>query len=396
MSSRVLSRCTAAVRRHRYLVPASCLGLVAGLVVAVTAASGPAAARAASPLAPRASVAKWDTPPNATCATVTVPVSLLPGAPKSYRIAGELCRPSGTAPSTVQILLSGATYDRYYWNPPGQPQYSYVRAATAAGYATLDIDPLGTGLSSKPLSALVTVPSTAYTVHQVIQAARSGALGTAAFTHVVLSSHSMGAAVAWNEIANYHDVDGLIAADNVHIPWLVGAVAGSLTLYPAMLDPKFLGKILDPGYLTTRPGTRAASFFYNGDPAVIAQDEKLKQIISATFLATYFLEDVNLDTARIHVPVLIAAGQHDSLMCAPLLGTNCSSASTLLSAEAPFYAPATCLQGYVLPGAGHDINLSSGASDFFDVTAHWLDRWIGTTGQKVSTQQCTGPVGPAS
>ncbi len=395
MNSRARTAGTNARRRHRYLFPASCLGLVAGLLVAVTAATAPAGARAGSPLSPRAAVAHWDTPPDATCAAVAVPVNLVAGTRKSYSIAGELCRPAGAAPSTLQILVAGATYDRYYWNPPGEPEHSYVRAATAAGYATLDIDPLGTGLSSKPLSALVTVPTSAYTVHQVVQAARSGALGTA-FTRVVLSSHSMGAALAWNEIANYQDVDGLIAADNVHIPWLIGAVSGALTLYPAMLDPKFFGKILDPGYLTTRPGTRAGSFFYHGDPAVVAEDETLKQTISATFLATYFLEDVDLDTSRIHVPVLIAAGQQDSLMCAPLLGTNCSSASTLLTAEAPFYAPATCLQSYVLPDAGHDINLAAGASSFFDVTNHWLDRWVGTTGQKVSTHTCTGPVGPAS
>jgi pimeloyl-ACP methyl ester carboxylesterase len=379
------------------------------LAVAIAAAAGPARALGSGRpapdgdrIAPGATVAEWKAPPHGTCSAVKVPVSLSPGAPKSETIAGELCRPSGATPSTLQVLVAGATYDRYYWNPPGKPQYSYVWAATAAGYATLDIDPLGTGMSSKPFSALVTVPSSAYTLHQVIQAARSGSLGTAAFKRVILSGHSMGAALSWNEIANYQDVDGLISADNVHIPDLVGAVTSTITLYPSMLDPKFLGTTLDPGYLTTRPGTRAASFYNRGDPSMIAADEALlKQTVTATFLATYFLEDINLDTSRIHVPVLITAGQYDALMCGGLvlglLGTNCSTSSTLLDSEAPFYGdPATCLQSYVLPDGGHDINLSVGAARFFDVANRWANRWIGTTGQKVSKNKCTGPVGPAS
>ena len=343
-------------------------------------------------------LAKWQTPPNATCRAVKVPVSLTGlGLLKVSTIAGELCMPSGSKPSTVQVLLAGATYDRYYWNPPDQPQnYSYVWAATAAGYATLDIDPLGTGASSHPLSALVTVATTASTVHQVVQAARHGSLGTA-FSRVILTGHSMGTAVAWNEIANYQDVDGLIASDNVHIPSLVGAVNGALKLYPAMLDPELSKDGLDPGYLTTRPGTRIDAFYNSkaADPTVIATDESLKQAVTATFMATYFAEDVDLDSSRIHVPVLVAAGQRDSIMCG-LLGTNCSTSSTLLSAEAPFYGnPATCLSSYVLPNAGHDINLSMGASKFFGVANRWANRFIGTNGQAPKAN-CTGPVGPAA
>jgi pimeloyl-ACP methyl ester carboxylesterase len=393
MSSRALSL---ALRRP-YLLLALGLALVAALVVAVTTGPRPAGALGRQVAADNAGV-EWMTPPGGTCSAVNVPVSLFSGGSKGYTIAGEMCRPSGVMPSTLQVLVPGATYDRYYWNPPDQPQkYSYVWAATKAGYATLTIDPLGTGLSSKPFSALVTVPSSAYTVHQVIQAARAGSLGVTAFKRVILSGHSMGVALAWNEIANYQDVDGLIAADNTHIPSVLGAVTSVLTLYPSMLDPKFAGANLDPGYLTTRPGTREGSFYHDGDPSRIADDELLKQSVTATFLATYFVEDVNLDASRIHVPVLVVAGQHDALMCAPLLGTNCDTSSNLLAAEAPFYSdPASCLQSYVLPGSGHDVNLTANAQQFFSVANRWADRWVGSTGKKVAAHACTGPVGPAS
>ncbi|HEY7048931.1 MAG TPA: alpha/beta hydrolase [Jatrophihabitantaceae bacterium] len=390
MSSRALSRWHSAVR-NPYLLVATCLALV-GVVVVTMVATMPAGALDGPKVQ-----ATWRTPPHATCSAVQVPVKLAPIGLKLDKISGELCVPAGPRPSTVQVLVAGATYDRYYWNPPDQPQsYSYVWAATRAGYATLDIDPLGTGLSSHPLSALVTVPTSAYTVHQVIQAARNGSLG-ASFSRVILTAHSMGTALAWNEVANYQDVDGLIASDNVHIPSLVGAVNGAITLYPAMLDPKFAKAGLDPGYLTTRPGTRISAFYNSADAdsSVVAADESLKQVVTATFMASYFAEDVDLDSSRIHVPVLVAAGQHDSIMCG-LLGTNCSTSSTLLDAEAPFYGnPATCLQSYVLPRAGHDINLSVGAAGFFGVANRWANRWVGSTGA-APKHTCSGPAGPAS
>jgi pimeloyl-ACP methyl ester carboxylesterase len=351
---------------------------------------------AAAAVTSRTAYAQDNVPPGATCSAVRVPVGLGPGLPDSYQISGDLCLPAGGVPATVQVLVAGATYNRAYWDFPYEPAtYSYVRAMLAAGYATLNIDPLGTGQSSRPLSALVTIASGAYAVHQVIQAARDGSAGTS-FSRVILVSHSMGTALAWNEAASYHDVNGLIATGNVHVPSLLTAVPAVATLAPAFLDPKFASAGLDPGYLTTRPGTRGSDFYNaaDADPAVIAVDESLKDTVTATFLATYFVEDINLDTSRIQVPVLIAVGQDDSIMCGTG-GTNCSTSAALLNAEAPFYSPAACLQSYVLPGAGHDLNLSLNAQSFFGVAARWADRWIASAGPE-PPRDCAGPAGPAS
>ena len=60
--------------------------------------------------------------------------------------------------------------------------------------------------------------------------------------------------------------------------------------------------------------------------------------------------------------------------------TNCSTASTLLAAEKFFYSGTSCLEAYVLPDAGHDLNLHLNAPDFFAVAARWSDRWIGSSG----------------
>ena len=47
-------------------------------------------------------------------------------------------------------------------------------------------------------------------------------------------------------------------------------------------------------------------------------------------------------------------GQHGN---AALPGLSCATASAILAREKANYAPQACLQAYVLPHAGHSINL---------------------------------------
>lgn len=93
----------------------------------------------------------------------TVPVAqtvaLAPGKPARYQVSGLLSVPTGDQARVVQVLVSGATYGRDYWDPPVHPEgYTYVRAMAARGIATLNLDRLGIGLSSHPPAELVTVP----------------------------------------------------------------------------------------------------------------------------------------------------------------------------------------------------------------------------------------------
>jgi pimeloyl-ACP methyl ester carboxylesterase len=112
---------------------------------------------------------------------VAVPVRFAGG---TGRIAGTLSVPPGAR--TVQLLVHGYSYARYYWDFPYQPEtYSYVRRATAAGYATLAVDRLGDGWSSRPKGRRLTWRTAARTISHVVTALRNGSLGTA-FDRVVL------------------------------------------------------------------------------------------------------------------------------------------------------------------------------------------------------------------
>jgi len=82
------------------------------------------------------------------CRALQIPVSLaqVPGA----SLYGELCVPASGTTFAVQLLVHGATYNRYYSDWPYRPDfYSYVRQMVGAGYATLNVERLGYGRSHK-------------------------------------------------------------------------------------------------------------------------------------------------------------------------------------------------------------------------------------------------------
>jgi pimeloyl-ACP methyl ester carboxylesterase len=316
-----------------------------------------------------------------SCRNVNIPVSLTAGAPKNYSIFGVMCEPGSGHTSTVQVLVPGGTYDHIYWDMPYQNgRYSYLRYAAQHGYTALAIDPIGTGQSSHPLSALLTLGVNAFTVHEIVQGLRANGLGSSPYAKVMLVGHSYGSFTSWVEAATYKDVDAVLDTGALHGINPVGAaeIAANLS-EAAYLDPSGRFHGYDPAYLTTWPNTRG-SFFYNAanaDPKVIALDEATKAAFAATELATFPLPIALGTTENINVPVLIAAGQKDAIFCG-LTADDCSTSASLLKSEAPYFAPAACLRSYVLPNAGHDVNLHLNSTDFYAVAIAWSNEVVGT------------------
>ncbi|MGH8793539.1 MAG: hypothetical protein ACRDXX_12960 [Stackebrandtia sp.] len=73
----------------------------------------------------------------------------------------------------------------------------------------------------------------------------------------------------------------------------------------------------------------------------------------------------------IDVPVLVAVGGNDELLCGGLASPDCSSDETVLAHESLYYLGAPCLDAYVLPEAGHSLALHPDAPDFQDAVAAW-------------------------
>jgi len=314
---------------------------------------------------------------GASCQSFTVPVALAVGQPLQYSIYSELCNPPGGASHTIQVLIPGGTYGHLYWDFPYEPEtYSYVRAANAAGYSTLNIDRIGTGLSSHPVSG-VTMGTNAYVIHEVVQDLLAGQIGTQPFARVLLVGHSLGSVAVWIEAGTYHDVAGVIVSGLLHHLNMVSLAHVVATLYPADLDPRFANAHLGPDYLTTEPGTRGSDFYSlpGADPNVIALDEATKETATTGEAATFPQSLTDGISAQIEVPVLVAVGQQDSLLCG-LGATDCSSAASVLASEAPYYSPRAQLQVVVIPGSGHDLNLHQSAPLWFASALSWADQYI--------------------
>jgi pimeloyl-ACP methyl ester carboxylesterase len=287
---------------------------------------------------------------------------------------GKLCAPTGA--KSVQVLIPGGTYNSSYWDIGYQPEIrSYRMAANNTGYATLAVDRLGTGRSSKPLSLLVTASAQAQAVHEVIQQLRSGARGPR-FSKVIVGGHSIGSAMAMIEAGNYNDVDGVLVTGMTHRMNLITVIPVLANMIPAPLDPVLSGRGLDLGYLTTSPGTRYNAFHVPGlqIDGALNFDESTKDVFAATeAVDTIALTNIVIPaTRRIQAPVLIVLG-NDKHFCGAPLGSDCSSAEALRQSEAPFFAPAAQLKTYILQGYGHVINYAPNAPEYFNVVANWAN-----------------------
>ncbi len=259
------ARATAAGALIRHSTARACAIVTAGLAIV---AVSPAASAHAGGL------------PALTCSDYTLPVRIADPGPADQAMWGQLCYRGGREPATVQLLVHGATYNHLYWNfPYGDGYYSYVDAATAAGYATFDIDRIGAGNSSHPPSAGLTVYAAAVALHDAVTALRTGAVDGHPFQRVIIVGHSLGSTEAWIEAG---PLPRRGRASSSPAPCTRSAPPGSApwkpTVYPAADDPKFAGSGLDPGYLTTLPGTRESLFYdpATANPAVVAADEANK------------------------------------------------------------------------------------------------------------------------
>jgi len=300
-----------------------------------------------------------------TCQDVHTPVS---SGLVQQTMYGKLCVPKGA--TTVQVLVPGATYTSAYWDIPLDPEVRSVRLAmNHAGIATMAVDRIGTGRSSKPLSALVTVPSQADAVHQVVQRMRSQ------FQKVLIGGHSLGSVVAIAEAATYRDVDGVLVTGMTN-QWdylkALPAIAGSI---PVTLDPRLSRLGLDPGYLTTAPGSRYTSFHKPGalNPAVVDYDESTKDVFAAgELITTPLMVNIVIPASRaITVPVMSVQTPSDYFCGTPPLGSDCSSSEALAASERPFYAQAPRVDAFVLTGYGHCFNFAPDSAGYHDAVVTW-------------------------
>lgn len=315
------------------------------------------------------------TPP---CQDLRFPVALAPSQPVVWQVTGRLC--GATSRRIVQVLIAGATEGGLaYWDFPHPAYYesapttwgpfrdshSYAKYLADAGYASLTLDRIGTGASDHPPAEQVTVDSNAFVLHQVVQALRTGSPSLPAFDTVITVGRSLGSVVAYVESNRHGDVDGIISQSfRQHVQPAFATFPA--TFMPAQLELRFAS--LPPGYITTRPGARAAFLFTNrADPQVVAHEEATKETVTdaeAAALAVTF-QPGREPTRTVTVPVLSIVGEADRFFCGP----GCPEAGQ----EAGFFDRAACFESHVIPHVGHNMNLEpTGRTDVFPVLLGWV------------------------
>jgi len=315
------------------------------------------------------------------CSEHTLSVTLTPGATDTFNVVGTLCSQGPAAGKTVQLLLHGATYARYYWDFPYQTEhYSYVRSATERGYATFNLDRIGNGASDRPAGSLVDFNVNGFVVHQVVEALRAGEIGSQSFEKVIVVGHSMGSFTALNYAGSFPgEADGIILTGFLHdMNWPYVTAALQQVIYPATLDPKFYGQFPNYDYFTTVPGTRGIAFYYlpNTAPEVLAVDEDLKQTVSLGELNGLMIVYDPI-SFQIRGPVQVVVGQYDSLFCGNLV--NCSNIAAVQTYEEGWFSASACVETAVINDAGHDLNLHLNANAAYSQMLSWADRNVGRT-----------------
>jgi pimeloyl-ACP methyl ester carboxylesterase len=298
------------------------------------------------------------------------------------------------------VLVHGITYGTWYWDSPYQPEkYSVVNGLIKHGYATLNLDRIGEGRSTHPISAAVTADTDAETVHQLISKLRAGDIGGTKFPHVGLVGHSYGTVTSWLETAKHNDTDMVIGTGyGNRFKFDQGALLFG-GLIPAAAQPLYAGQpyALDPGYVSFRSGVRANSpFFYKPDmdPAIFPIDEALQNPVTLEELATFSTRGYDGTHKNIKEPTFIINGEHDSFFCGPKDNACATAAShsdgpaTLerdakanTEYESAGFSGQACMRSAVIPDAGHNINFHENSNQVWEQIAYFADDAMGNQGQ---------------
>ena len=319
------------------------------------------------------------------CQRQVIPVQLAPGSWLSFDLVGELCSTGELDGKVLQVLVSGSGYGSIYWDFPYQPDtYSYTRAALRAGYATFNFYRLGMGESDRPLGLLLGVDKQAHVLGQIITALRS----THDYSAVLTVGHSFGSVIAIAHGLTHPDqVAGIVLTGFAHNtnPTFITAMRTGVDV--AAFKGPFAGRLVDPTYLISKPGTRGATFYTraNADPRVIETDELNRQttaVAEAISASKYF----GPQSRGLQVPIFLLLGEDDFVVCGGQL--NCREHAVAIAHEQTFFSPAACLEMIVLDDTSHDSALHLNAPQNFALMLEWAARRVGAGDGAAPTAPC--------
>jgi pimeloyl-ACP methyl ester carboxylesterase len=177
----------------------------------------------------------------------------------------------------------------------------------------------------------------------------------------------------------HRDGDALILTGFSHTPNFVGVGIFEVSaLYPAAREPRFRDR--PAGYLTTAPGVRETVFYAPGtaEPEAITMDERTKETtVDVIEAGGQDVATAMAGTATFDVPVLVAAGEFDTIVC---------GLPACMAEERRFYGRPDRVSTLSVAGSGHDLNTSKPAPQFFRDVVQWANSTVGPGPARPSQQ----------
>ncbi|KAL9050729.1 MAG: hypothetical protein Q9162_006469 [Coniocarpon cinnabarinum] len=284
-----------------------------------------------------------------------------------FNIGAQLCHPSTSTDAkkgAIQLLTHGLGLNRHYWDVARG--YSYVDAATKAGYATLSYDRIGVGASEHP-DGINTVQSSlgVEVLHALITHLKAGKVTDTVYDHVACVAHSYGSVLQARHDALYPaDCAAIIATG---ISDTMDALPDTLLSEDLTIASHIIASFED------------LSNAYTIAPSPVSFQQSLllypffeEKIADASFEAVrdvWALGDVltlNGDTVpakEVTAPVLVLDGLRDFTAC----GGDCTQPYDRAEGYSWMIYPGASKRRTVLvPEVGHGINLQSNAGSAFE------------------------------
>lgn len=291
--------------------------------------------------------------PNCSAKRVALSLEEVPSASLFVEVCGDPV--DGAA---VQVLLHGGAYDHRYWD---WPHASFVEAANDEGYVTLNVDRLGYGFSTRPDGRTLTFALGALAIHQLVEQVSSGSFGFKPGT-IILNGHSMGGIIAELVAAQSNDVDAIVISGLANSDDTVQEeesddgppIQQMFTL--AAKDPRFSNLPFADTYLTTAPTSRVTLFHGRGaiQPSSARMEEVYKHTLSLAEIAGV---QSGVNRPPFVGKALYVLGQYDVIACQ---GKDCHERFSGSNRHA------------ILDSAGHSLNTSAKAEEFYALTFRWL------------------------
>ncbi|KAJ7648380.1 hypothetical protein DFH06DRAFT_997409 [Mycena polygramma] len=296
----------------------------------------------------------------------------------TFNISGTFCQPSDPVSArnsdVLQLLVHGLTYNSQYWSPPVEEfrNYSYAAFSCDRGLASLAIDSLGVGLSSRPANASdVQCPTSAAAISQVARYLKTASIlpGVGPFVKIIGVGHSAGSAMlAFGAIVEgaQSPFDGLILSGLLIIE--PGSIPAPPGLGSARDDTPARWGTLDPGYVTTSNRT----LYYPANPRsfsprMMVFDNFTKDVGSMSVLLQAPTSSL---TTQYTGPVVKVMGSADQQFC----GTGrCEDVGALTATERAVWPAAKSFDIVVTQESGHDLNLDFMADVSFGTFVRFVD-----------------------